>query len=139
MAAFLSVGSPTRVGRDIAPKLLPGFSWKGLSSKMGIEIGPDPQYTENTVSAELLTGKDAGTIINTVAANQRAVLKLGTIAPLKYTAVVVVNPEFNLNATVTGPGIVEPKWITDLNLYITAHRVVDLEALDWYCRIYLFE
>jgi len=66
-------------------------------------------------------------------------LKLGTIAPLKYTAVVVVNPEFNLNATVTGPGIVEPKWITDLNLYITAHRVVDLEALDWYCRIYLFE
>jgi len=136
MSSFVCLPNATRIGLHLRPEAAEGFYVRQLNSKFGVEIrakeGILPQ-------AELLSGKDAGTLVAKLAPNQRAVLRMGWIQPYKYQAMLVPNPTLLPIATVQHALIVEPKEETELALFINSHKEVDLTALEWLVRIYLFE
>lgn len=144
MTTFVHVPNATRIGLHLAPKLFDAFERKTLRSKFGIQIGPrtialDGETSIKPVEADLISGKDAGTRTATIGANQRAVLTLGSIFPKKYQALIIINPEFNILATVQHPQVVEPKESSLVRLVINAHKELKLADLEWYARVYLVE
>lgn len=134
MSALVHLPHNTRVNMYLRPKAAEGLGTRITRSKFGVEF-----YANTAATAELLSGKEAGTSVQKVAANQRAKLLLGTVEPTKYQAIVSLNPALNEVATVQAPLILEPKEEIQLSLIINAHKEVDLAKLDWYCRVYLFE
>lgn len=134
MSALVHLPHSTRVNMYLKPRAAEGFSTQITRSKFGVEF-----QATSAVVAELLSGKEAGTAVGKVAANQRAKLILGTVEPTKYQAIVSVNPAFNEVATVQAPLILEPKEETSLILIINAHKEVDLSKLGWFVRVYMFE
>lgn len=136
MSSLVHLPNNTRISLHVKPDLAEGFHTAQIRTKFGVEIRPNADFV---VTAELLSGKEAGTQVAKVSANQRALLRLGSITPYKYQALVSINPEFNLLAAVAAPLMVEPKEAAQLDLVITAHKEVDLSKFDWFCRVYLFE
>lgn len=136
MSTFVPLTTASRIGMHLAPDLEPAFVGRRLNSKFGFEVMP---ALTATIQAQLLSGKDAGSYVTKIAANQRAVLKLGSIYPPRYQALIAVNPAFNEVATVQCPTIVEPKEGVELDLVINAHKEVDLAHFQWFIRMYLTE
>lgn len=144
MSAFVHLPNPTRISRYMRPVAADGCIYRPLKSKFGIEFAPIVSHAEDMNSvimpaARVISGKDAGTTVSTVAPNQRVSLLVGQIRPYKYQAIICVNPAFNAVATVQHPTIVEPNELTGLDLVITAHKEVDLAEFDWYARVYCIE
>ncbi len=136
MSSLVHVPNATRVSRYFRPS---GTNWSHyvpLKSKFGIAFVSD---SISAPEATVISGKDAGTTVSTIAPNQRATVRVGIVNPYKYTAIVAINPEFNAIATVQHPNMIEPNELTQLDLVVTAHKEVDLAKLEWYCRVYLFE
>jgi hypothetical protein len=140
VSTFVPLNSASRVGQYLAPRLNGAFFAHRMNSKFGVEIRPVnlPDAPEH-IMAELLSGKEAGTLVTVLAANQRAVLRLGTIAPPRYQALLCANPDLAESCTLQFPTIVEPHEEQALDVYITAYKQLDLAQVDWWLRIYLTE
>lgn len=136
MSALVHLPNNSRISLYLKPNPAEGFEAISTVSKFGVEFRA---AAEHAPEAELLSGKEAGGSVSKIAANQRAVLHLGYIKPYKYQSIVTINPEFNLFATVVGPGILEPREEVPLSLVINAHKEVDLSKISWFCRVYMFE
>lgn len=143
MSTFVPLTSASRVGQYLSPDLNPGYIGVRLGSKFAWEVRPLAEEDVNyrTPTAEVLSGKEAGSFVTRVAANQRAVLRLGFIYPSRYQALIAINPAFNELGIVQYPTIIEPKEAGGgaLNLVITANREIDLANFKWFCRAYLTE
>lgn len=134
MSALVSLKSPAAMGQHFRSKLRKEFALRRLNSKMGVEVTPG---LGGPVTAELLSGQNAGDEVTRLEPQQRAVLRIGTIAPPKYQALVCVNPELLLVAAVQAPTICEPREEQDIFLTLQAIKGVDLAQYDWFVRIYL--
>lgn len=136
MPTFVSLPNATRISLHLAPTPVGPYEIKQLRSKFGVQF---VRKEEENAKASLVSGKDAGTDVQVIGPNQRAVLTLGAITPYKYQAILAVNPAFNVVANVQAPLIIEPKETCPVRLVITAHKEIDLNDFDWFCRVYLFE
>jgi hypothetical protein len=136
MSALVHLPNPTRIKLHLKPEPNTQFAVVATRSKFGVEF---QALEKQDIQAELLSGKEAGSYVSKIGPNQRALLSLGLVTPYKYQAIVSVNPELNSVATVMHPGILEPKATHFMDLYITAHKEVDLNDYNWFCRVYLFE
>jgi len=136
MTTFVYLKNATQLGSQFDPEMAPAFLLRRTRTNFGAEVA---LIDTETPEATLLSGKEAGTKVTVIAANQRASLHLGTIAPRKYQVLVAVNPDFNAVATVQCPQILEPKEESSLDLVITAHKEVDLSTFEWFIRLYLTE
>lgn len=134
MSALVSLKSPAAMGQHFRSKLRPEFTLRRLNSKMGVEVTPG---LGGPVTAELLSGANAGDDVTRLEPQQRGILRIGTIAPPKFQALICVNPELLQLAQAQSPTICEPREEQDLFITLQAVKAVDLAQFDWFMRIYL--
>lgn len=116
---------------------------------IGLEeaIPTTSRITRNSMSIELeggiveiLSGKEPG--INEegiIEANQKAKVTLGTIEPFKYNPMTTINPALLELADVRVPTIYEAGEHVEIALYITAHKKINVNTLNWLIRLYLID
>lgn len=91
-----------------------------------------------TPVAIVSSSKIAPTETEVVTANQRAHFRFGTFRPQKHAALIEINPALNQYGVAVGPRVVEPTDAeSDLSIYFTAHKQLDIADLEWIVRIYL--
>jgi hypothetical protein len=85
------------------------------------------------------TGEDAGGEVDAIRANKRGIIHMGTISPSRYQVLVEVHPDLHMLGAVGHARIIEPGDSIPLDIYINAHRSVDVAALEWTVRLYMID
>lgn len=91
-------------------------------------------------SIEILSGKEPGPIEGQkIEANQKAVVKLGTVQPYRYNVLTSIHPELLKLGTLGFPSIYEPDEEVELLLHVQASKKIDLDTLPWLVRLYTLD
>lgn len=86
-----------------------------------------------------ILGADGQPVDGPLKANQKVALRLGTLAPKKYQAMVECHPDLHAYGQTQLPRLIEPDDTVDLTLFFRADRAVDIASLPWIARVYLID
>lgn len=131
MSALVKLSVSSRQSHYIKLEAADGVISRPTSTSMGLQV----------IGGKMLsaTGDDAGAEVETIKANKRGIIHLGTISPTRYQVLVEVHPDLHMLGTVGHARIVEPGDTVPLDIYITAHKSVDVATLPWTVRLYMID
>lgn len=131
-SALLKLGMRTRVQNYL--RLLPVIEHKIEKNGLGIRIP--------IKSVKIASGKDKGNQVEgtTLKANQLVELSAGaTVSPVRYQAIVTINPKLVAEGLRGSTFFVEPSDVLDLTFKMKPDTDFDLADITWLCRIYMID
>jgi len=131
MSALVKLSSSIRQSGYVRLEAVDNVEMRSTTTGLGLQISGGKMLSA--------TGDDAGSEVESIKANKRGIIHLGTISPSKYQVLVEVHPELHMLGTVGHARIVEPGDSIPLDIYITAHRSVDVANLPWTVRLYMID
>lgn len=134
MTTFVSLSKPSRFVQYARPLWADWINARILHSKWGVELHPS-----SDCRIELVSGKEAGTDVESLGPTQRGLIRVGLLRPTKYQLLVVTNPALQEAATVQGPQLIEPGEEARVDLYVHAHKTLRMSDVQWLVRLYLVE
>ena len=135
MPTFVSLSKPSRLALYAQPLWNAGVVTEVVKSKWGLQVSVGADFD----GIHLLSGKEAGQLVQELGPTQRGRVSLGSLHPKKYQTLVTLNPALQAVATVQAPMLVEPGELVQLDLFVQAHKAVALKDMGWLCRLYLIE
>ncbi len=131
MSALVKLNNTSRQSGYIKLEAADGVTSKSTSSGMGLQVSGGKMLSA--------TGEDAGGEVDAIRANKRGIIHMGTISPSRYQVLVEVHPDLHMLGAVGHARIIEPGDSIPLDIYINAHRSVDVAALEWTVRLYMID
>lgn len=131
MSALVKLSISSRQSNYIRLESAEGVTSRPTPTSMGLQVSGGKMLSA--------TGDDAGAEVDTIKANKRGIIHLGTISPNKYQVFVEVHPDLHMLGTVGHARIVEPGDSIPLDIYINAHKSVDVSLLPWTVRLYMID
>jgi hypothetical protein len=130
MPAFIYSANPGRVGVCLGYTKAAAATETKLASKLGIQV--------SSAQATIISGKETGSVVTKLAANQRAIVELGGLCPKKFQAFVALAADSVLReaCTLSAPTVVEPNEATALTVVLHAHQAIDLAEHPVVVRLY---
>jgi hypothetical protein len=131
MSALVKLTSISRQSGYIRLEAADGVSTRATGTGMGLQVSGGKMLSA--------TGEDAGSEVDAIRANKRGIIHMGTISPSRYQVLVEVHPDLHMLGSVGHARIIEPGDSIPLDIYINAHRAVDVSALEWTVRLYMID
>lgn len=131
MSALVKLNNTSRQSGYIRLEAADGVTSRSTSSGMGLQVSGGKMLSA--------TGEDAGGEVDAIRANKRGIIHMGTISPSRYQVLVEVHPDLHMLGAVGHARIIEPGDSIPLDIYINAHRSVDVAALEWTVRLYMID
>lgn len=131
MSALVKLSTSSRQSNYIRLETAEGVTHRPTPTSMGLQVSGGRMLSA--------TGEDAGSVVDTIKAGKRGIIHIGTISPSKYQVLVEVHPDLHMLGTVGFPRIVEPGDSLPLDIYVNAHRAVDVGTLPWTVRLYMID